>query len=150
VTPWTGESFAGKHRVVLECDGYQRFESVIELDPHRARDFDFELQKAPEKPAADAVVSRAPARPEPKVTVFTLSTLGAGLALFGSALIAQVASGGDSHGISKNAAFLGGAGTGVSVLGGVMLYFDLSPGGAGARTTGVSWTGAGLEHGMSH
>jgi tetratricopeptide (TPR) repeat protein len=148
VTPWTGESFAGKHRIVLESDGYQRFESVIELDPHRASDFNFELLKAREK-LDNAVTSPLPARPEPKVTVFTLSTLGAGLALFGTALIAQVASGGDSHGISKTAAFFGGAGTGVSLLGGVMLYFDLSPSSAGARTTGVSWTGAGLQHGMS-
>jgi tetratricopeptide (TPR) repeat protein len=149
VTPWTGESFAGKHRVVLESAGYQRFESVIELDPHRARDFNFELLKAPEKPPPDAPTSRPPARPQPKVTVFTLSTLGAGLALFGTALIAQVASGGDSHGISKTAAFLGGAGTGVSALGGVMLYFDLSPSSSGAATAGVSWNGSGLEHGMS-
>ncbi|HEY5375969.1 MAG TPA: hypothetical protein VIK01_19955, partial [Polyangiaceae bacterium] len=96
-----------------------------------------------------ARTAQLPARPEPKVTVFTLSTLGTGLALFGTALIAQVASGGDSHGISKSAAFFGGAGTGVSLLGGVMLYFDLSPNGTGAKTTGVTWTGAGLEHGMS-
>src|SRR5450432_1764575 len=64
VTPWTGVCLAGKHRI------------VIELDPHRARDFNFELLKAPEKPLGDAAAARAPARPEPKVTVFTLSTLG--------------------------------------------------------------------------
>jgi tetratricopeptide (TPR) repeat protein len=149
VTPWTGESFAGKHRIVIESDGFQRVESVIELDPHRARDFTFELQKTQEKPLGDASASSLAAHPEPKVSVFTLSTLGTGLALFGTALIAQVASGGDSHGISKTAAFFGGAGTGVSLLGGVMLYFDLSPSNSGARTTGVSWTGAGLQHGMS-
>jgi tetratricopeptide (TPR) repeat protein len=149
VTPWTGESFAGKHRIVLEYDGYQRFESVIEIDPHRARDFNFELQKAARKPSDDAGASQLPARAEPKATVFTLSTLGTGLALFGTALIAQVASGGDSHGISKTAAFFGGAGTGVSILGSVMLYFDLSPGSSGAAKTGVSWSGTGLEHGMS-
>src|SRR6187549_3064370 len=49
VTPWTGESFAGKHRIVLEAADYQRYESVIELDPHRARDFNIELPKAPDK-----------------------------------------------------------------------------------------------------
>ena len=149
VTPWTGESFAGKHRIVLESDGYQRLENVIEVDPHRARDFNFELQKASEKPPADLLRTQPPARAEPKATVFTLSTLGTGLALFGTALIAQVASGGDSHGISKTAAFFGGAGTGVSVLGSVMLYFDLSPRSAAAATTGVSWNGAGLQHGMT-
>jgi tetratricopeptide (TPR) repeat protein len=149
VTPWTGESFAGKHRIVLEYDGYQRFESVIEIDPHRARDFNFELLKAAARPADEARASQVPARPEPKATVFTLSTLGTGLALFGTALIAQVASGGDSHGISKTAAFFGGAGTGVSILGSVMLYFDLSPSSSRAAKTGVSWNGSGLEHGIS-
>jgi hypothetical protein len=122
---------------------------VVELDPHRARDFSFDLVKAPERPLGEAQARQLPVRPEPKVSVFTLSTLGAGLALFGTALIAQVANGGDSHGVSKAAAFFGGAGTGVSLLGGVMLYFDLSPSNAEAKTTGVTWTGAGLEHGMS-
>jgi tetratricopeptide (TPR) repeat protein len=149
VTPWTGESFAGKHRIVIESDGYQPIENVLEVDPHRALDFNFELVKAPDKPLANPGVAAPLPRPEPKVSVFTLSTLGTGLALFGTALIAQVASGGDSHGVSKTAAFFGGAGTGVSLLGGVMLYFDLSPGSSGAAKSGVTWSNSGLEHGMS-
>jgi tetratricopeptide (TPR) repeat protein len=148
VTPWTGESFAGKHRIVIEAMGYQRVENVVEVDPHRARDFSFELVKAPEKPDGDAARAALPARPEAKVSVFTLSTLGTGLALLGTALVAQVASGNDS-GISKTAAFFGGAGSGVSVVGGLMLYFDLSPGSSGAAKSGVEWNTTGLQHGMS-
>ena len=60
VTPWTGESFAGKHRIVLEAAGYQRNESVIELDPHRARDFNIELQKAPDRPDTGCARQKRP------------------------------------------------------------------------------------------
>ena len=147
VTPWTGESFAGKHRYVLEAAGYQRSEGVIELDPHHARDFTFELSKAEEKPVAAAPC--LPPRWEPRLSTFTLVTLASGVGLLGTALIAQVASGGDSSGISRSAAFFAGAGTGVSAVGGLMLYFDLSPSATGGQASGVTLGGAGLEHGMS-
>jgi tetratricopeptide (TPR) repeat protein len=146
ITPWTGESFPGKHRLVLEVAGYKRVENVIEIDPQQARDFDFELAKEPEKsPVALACV---PPRPEPKVSVFTMSTLGAGLALLGTALIAEAASSGSS-GISRTSAFFAGAGTGVSVVGGVLLYFDLSPGSSSAASAPITWSTSGLQHGMS-
>lgn len=147
VTPWTGESFAGKHRYVLEAAGYQRSEGVLEVDLHRARDFTFELTKAAEKPAAAAPC--LPPRVEPKLSTFTLVTLASGVGLLGSALIAQVAAGPDASGISRTAAFFAGAGTGVTVVGGLMLYFDLSPSTTGGQSTGVSFGSAGLEHGMS-
>ncbi len=150
VTPWTGESFAGKHRIVLEAQGYERTESVIELDPHRARDFSFELQKTPEKPVPDARAQQAALlHSEPKLSAFTLATLATGVGLLGTALVAQVASGGDSRGISRTAAFFAGSGAGVSVVGGFMLYFDLSPSRTGGQSSGVTWDSGGLEHGMS-
>ena len=150
VTPWTGETFAGKHRVVLEAASYQRFESVVELDPHRARDFAFDLVKAANVPVCDPLApAKAPPR-EAKVSVFTMSTLGAGLALFGTAVIAQVASSSGSSGISKTSAFFAGTGTGFSLVGGVMLYFDLSPGSASGASSAVHFnTDQGLQHGMS-
>jgi tetratricopeptide (TPR) repeat protein len=147
VTPWTGESFAGKHRYVLEAAGYERSEGVLEIDPHRASDFTFELSKSVERPAPAPPC--LPPRVEPKLSTFTLMTLASGVGLLGTALIAQVASGGDSKGISRSAAFFAGAGTGVSVVGGLMLYFDLSPSATGGQASGVSLGSAGLEHGMS-
>jgi tetratricopeptide (TPR) repeat protein len=147
VTPWTGESFAGKHRYVLEAAGYERREGVLEIDPHRARDFTFELSKAADEPVAAAPC--LPPRVEPKLSTFTLVTLASGVGLLGTALIAQVAGGGDSSGISRTAAFFAGAGTGVSVVGGLMLYFDLSPSATGGQASGVTLGSAGLEHGMS-
>ena len=148
VTPWTGESFAGKHRIVVEALGYQRHEGVIEIDPHRARDFNIELAKAPSKPDASLVAKSAPAAAEPKISPFTLATLATGIGLLGGALIAQVASGSNSTGISRTAAFFAGGGTGVTVVGGLMLYFDLSP--SKAPTGGVTWNNTDLEHGLSH
>ena len=144
ITPWTGESFVGKHRVSVFAAGYQQAEQVIEIELHRARDFTFELsplaKRAPAPRAATA------ARPEPKVTPLTLGTLGTGLALLGTALIAQAASGSDSRGTTRTAAFFAGSGAGVSVLGGVMLYFDLTPRGASSGVSALSWDGPGLEH----
>jgi tetratricopeptide (TPR) repeat protein len=144
VTPWTGESFAGKHRVALEAAQYQTSERIIEIDLHRAQDFTFELSPMP-KPEPPRVVLAA-THAEPKISVLTLGTLAGGLALLGTALIAQAASSGDSHGASRSAAFFAGGGASVSVLGGVMLYFDLNPGSGAHAASGVSWGGAGLEH----
>lgn len=148
VTPWTGESFAGKHRIVVEAVGYQRHEGVIEIDPHRARDFAIELVKEPNKPDAALLAQSSPGVVEAKVSPFTLATLATGIGLLGGALIAQVASGSNSTGISRTAAFFAGGGSGVTVVGGLMLYFDLSP--SKAPKGGVTWNNADLEHGMSH
>jgi len=147
VTPWTGESFAGKHRIVLEAAGYRRSESVVEIDPHRARDFNIELSKEPEKPNAALLANQAPMQVEPKVSTFTLITLATGISLLGTALVAQVANNNNSTGISRTAAFFAGGGAGVTVVGGFMLYFDLSP--SKGAPSGVTWNSGGLEHGMS-
>ena len=148
VTPWTGESFAGKHRIVIELAGYQRNESVIELELHRARDFSFELGKIAETPTV-VPSARLPARAEPALSTFSLVTLATGVGLLGSALVAQVSSNSESAGISRTASFFAGAGAGVTVVGGFMLYFDLSPSAPGTHTTGITLNAGGLEHGMS-
>ena len=143
LTPWTGESFAGKHRIVVEVAGYRQNERVIEVDLHRARDFELELTPLP-KPAPPRPPA-PPSRPEPKLHVLTLATLTSGLCLLGTALIAQAASGSDSRGATRTAAFFAGSGAGVSVLGGLMLYFDLNPT-KGSSSGSVSWDTAGLSH----
>ena len=143
VTPWTGESFAGKHRISLAAPQFRALETVIEIELHRARDFAFELEPVP-KPAPIVV---APPKAEPKISALTLGTFGTGLALLGTALVAQAASGSDSHGATRTAAFFAGSGAGVSLLGGVMLYFDLNPtAGAKSGITGLDFDGPGLEH----
>lgn len=147
ITPWTGETFAGKHRIVLEASGYQTNLRVVEVDLHHARDFSVELQAEP-KPLAAPTPSAVAAAPEPRVSTLTLVTLGTGLALLGTALVAQVAGGGDSTGMSRTSAFFAGTGSGVSAMGGVLLYFDLNPSPPGAAKSGIVW-GSGLEHGSA-
>ena len=142
VTPWTGESFAGKHRVVLEALGYQPSERVIELDLHRASDFGFELSRV------RRLRLRSRERPHAQSRRSACSRWARSRAawrLLGTALVAQAASG-DSKGVTRTAAFFAGSGAGVSVLGGVMLYFDFNP---SPHSSGVTWGGAGLEHGSS-
>lgn len=143
VTPWTGESFAGTHRVVLEATGYHASERVIEVDLHRAEDFSFEL-RALARPQPERVNAALP-RAEPKVSTLTFGTLSAGLALLGTALVAQAVSSSDSRGATRTTAFFAGGGAGLSVLGGVMLYFDLNPS-RGSTMSALSWDGPGLEH----
>jgi tetratricopeptide (TPR) repeat protein len=143
ITPWTGETFAGKHRVVLETSGYRSSEGVIEIELHRAQDFPFELSALPKAPTLPAASKPAP--PAPKASGLTLGTLASGLALLGTALIAQAVSTGDSRGATRTTAFFAGSGAGVSVLGGVMLYFDLAPA-HGSSVSALSFDGPGLEH----
>ncbi len=125
ITPFTTETYPGKHRLVISLDGHARQEQVIEVDAHAARDIAIAL--LPE-PKASSTAPPPPAREhprEPGVRLPTLITLGAGLTLLGAALIAEAAS--QEVGLSRTTAFFAGSGLGVSSVGGVMLYFDFSP-----------------------
>jgi hypothetical protein len=59
------------------------------------------------------------------VGVPTLVTLGSGVLLLTGAVIAQALS--SDSGLSSSSAFFAGGGLGLSSVGGVMLYFDLTP-----------------------
>ena len=124
ITPWTSETYPGKHRLALTLDGHAGQDQVIEVDAYEARDVQLVLLPLPKPKVAPApliVIKQKPLG----VSVETLITLGAGLALLGTAIAAEAAS--DQPGISRTTAFLAGGGLGVSGVGGVMLYFDLVP-----------------------
>ncbi|HEY2406233.1 MAG TPA: PEGA domain-containing protein [Polyangiaceae bacterium] len=125
VTPFTCETFAGKHRLELALGGYQATERVIDLDLSRAEDFNVSLEPEPAKQLAPTPPQLPPA--EPKIGALTLTSIGSGVALLAASVIAQAAGGTDSSGVSRTAAFFAGGGAGLSALGGVMLYFDLTP-----------------------
>ena len=129
LTPWTGETWPGRHRVVVQKPGFSARELVLELDPLKAQDVTLELARAP--------ISAPPAPPptakhgEPwpmtrKMSVLTWATLATGTAALGTAIAVEVASGSKSSGISPASAFFAGIGTAATAAGGVMLYFDLS------------------------
>jgi hypothetical protein len=123
IAPWTGETYPGKHRLMLTLDGHAAQQEIIELDAYAARDFTLALTPHPPAPAP---TTRAVVPPKPAgVSIGSLVTLGASAALLGTALVAQAVS--KESGISSPAAFFAGSGLGVASVGGVMLYFDLSP-----------------------
>jgi tetratricopeptide (TPR) repeat protein len=125
ITPWTSETYPGKHRLALTLEGHTAQEQVIEVDAYEARDVSLVLVPVPK-----VVVTPVPIvvfkQRQPGVSLETLITLGTGLVLLGSAIAAEAAS--DQPGMSRTTAFLAGGGLGVSGVGGVMLYFDLAPG----------------------
>ena len=125
ITPWTGETYPGKHRLGLSLERYVGQEQVIEVDAYAAHDVSLLLLPEPPAPAA-APPPPAVLKPrQPGVSVASLVTLGTGVLLLGSALVAEAA--GSQPGMSRTTAFFAGSGLGVTGVGGVMLYFDLSP-----------------------
>lgn len=126
VTPWTGETWPGRHRLSLTLPGYTPTEDLIEIDGHRAAHTEIEL--APVR--ARAQPTPAPAAPEhepPRVSALTWAALGTGTAALGGALALEMAQG-ENHGISRTGAFFTGLGAAASTLGGVLLYLDLNAG----------------------
>lgn len=124
VTPWTGETYPGKHRLALLLEGYAGQERIADVEAYAAHDISFVLLPLPApKPAAPP--PPPPTKKSPHVALNTIVALGAGLVLLSSAVVAQATSG--ESGLSRSSAFLAGGGLGVSAVGGVMLYFDLSP-----------------------
>ena len=127
VTPWTGETYPGKHRLALELDQHASQAQVIELLAHTSHDISLVLVPEPVKQAS-VPVPALPSKPkQPGISLETLLTVGTGLALLGGALISEVVT--EEPGMSNATAFLAGGGLGVAAVGSVMLYFDLTPGG---------------------
>jgi tetratricopeptide (TPR) repeat protein len=125
ITPWNGETYAGKHRLALALARHVPSEQVVELDAHTARDVSLVLLPAAESAPAPTVIVREMPEKRPGVSLPTLLTLGSGLLLLGGAVVAEAVS--SDAGMSRTSAFFAGSGMGVSSVGGVMLYFDLAP-----------------------
>jgi tetratricopeptide (TPR) repeat protein len=123
LTPWTGETWPGKHRLTLTHPGYIEGQQIVELSPLRAVDVQLELK--PEPSARPPTSAGAEQRSEQGhgIALLTVATLAAGAVLLGSALGVQLT---HDSGTSSTAAFLGGAGVGATAVGGVLLYFDVS------------------------
>lgn len=124
VTPWTGETYPGKHRLALLLDGHAGQERIVEVEAYAAHDVAFVLLPLP-APKPLAPPPPLPIKKAPHVALETIVALGAGLVLLSGAVVAQATS--SESGLSRPGAFLAGGGLGVSAVGGVMLYFDLSP-----------------------
>lgn len=134
ITPWTGDIYAGKHRLALTLEKHVAHEQIIELDAHAARDISLVLLATPEPKTSVLIAPRAAAAAkQPGVSLETLLALGTGLTLLGGAIAAEAVS--QETGLAPTAAFLAGSGLGVSGVGGVLLYFDLAPRSSAAGVT---------------
>lgn len=135
LTPWTGESWPGTHRVELRRADYVTKETLVELDAHRAADLVVELVRAEAKPtqrpsdtSSEPLVGR--------VRVVTWAALATATTALGTAVVIEVADSKENRGLSPASAFFAGLGTAAAGVGGFLLYVDLS--GPGANESGVS------------
>ena len=124
VTPWTGETWPGDHRLTVLHDGNKELTTVITVYAVRAQDFLFTLERAPatasEKERALASARNAPSH----VSTLTWLVLGTGTAALGTTLLVEMAQK-NSTGLTRTGAFFGGIGITASLLGGVLLHLDL-------------------------
>lgn len=123
ITPWTGETWPGRHRIRLELDGYLTTSDIIKLDAHRSSEAEVSLTRSIDPQTAALARSQGDTRAE--IRPLTWVALGTGVLALGTALAIEMASS-DQTGLSGGAAFFTGAGVAGSALGGVMLYFDLN------------------------
>lgn len=123
VTPWTGETWPGKHRVTIELEGRKPAQTLIDVLPHRADDFRFTLEALPRETVAPRSAPRSTPSSASAPSALTWVVLGAGTAALGTALFVEMANQ-NAGGISRTAAFFGGAGLSACAVGGVLLYVD--------------------------
>jgi tetratricopeptide (TPR) repeat protein len=153
VTPWTGEIFPGKHRARLRREGYDDKTEEFELSAHRSLDVSVELSKAEAKTVAPGPTPNTTAGTEPRadpgegksIGIATWATLGVGVAALGGALVFEILRGqseddvkNEETQVARHEAFdtmesrqttsrvLAGVGGAALIVGGVLLYLDLS------------------------
>jgi tetratricopeptide (TPR) repeat protein len=140
LTPWTGETWPGRHRVVVRKDGYTDRELTVELETLKSAEVNAELTRVPlAAPAPAAPVSKDKPWPLTKrMSVLTWTTLATGTAALGTAIAVEVSSGAKGSRITPATGFFAGIGTAAALVGGVMLYFDLSDKAGDERSATVS------------
>jgi hypothetical protein len=132
LSPWTGESWPGRHRVELKREGYVTAEQVVELDAHRAAELELTLEPAAKRPASPPVATATPAT-VPGVRVVTWAALAVATTTLGTAVVIEVADDREARGIAPASAFFAGIGAAAAATGGVLLYFDLAASSPGER-----------------
>jgi tetratricopeptide (TPR) repeat protein len=149
LTPWTGETWPGRHRVTLEKSGYVEREVVMELDPLKAEEVNLELTRAPLAAPPPVAAPENHDKPWPltrRMGVLTWASLATGTAALGTAIAIQATAAKDAR-ITPAAGFFAGFGAAAAAVGGVMLYFDLSDKSGEERSASVS---AGPERLVAH
>lgn len=123
ITPWTGETWPGEHRLTVALDGHKALTTLVTVDALRAQDFSFDLEPTDPSSSAKHGASDAASKPSTQVSTLTWIVLGTGTAALGATLVAEMAAK-NTSGLTRTGAFFGGVGITASVLGGLLLYFD--------------------------
>ncbi len=124
ITPWTGETWPGEHRLAVTLDRHQALTTFVTVDTLRAQDFSFNLEPSGPYDTAKLSSSIAASKSSGHVSTLTWIVLGTGTAAFGATLVAEMAAK-NTSGLTRMGAFFGGIGIASSVFGGVLLYLDL-------------------------
>jgi tetratricopeptide (TPR) repeat protein len=124
LTPWTGLTWPGKHRLELRRADYQSDAFVTEVVAHRSSEVKVVLHANTAQ--ATKELKSGQARPKSRTdrhSVLTWAALATGGAALGTAVAIEAASDSSSSSIRPGTAFFAGLGTAASIVGGVLLYF---------------------------
>ncbi len=124
LTPWTGDTWPGEHRLAVTLDGHKALTTQITVDPLRAEDHSFELEPIDPSSTARDAASAAASKSSAQVSTLTWLVLGTATTAFAATLVAEMAAK-NTRGLTRTGAFFGGVGIATSAVGGVLLYLDL-------------------------
>ena len=124
ITPWTGETWPGEHRLTVTLHGHKALTTLVTVDALRTQDFSFDLEPTGPSGTVKPGASAAAFRSSTQVSTLTWIVLGTATAALGGTLVAEMAAK-NTSGLTRTGAFFGGVGITASVLGGVLLYLDL-------------------------
>lgn len=126
LTPWTGESWPGKHVVTLRRAHYAAHETTIELERLRSTELNVTLERARPPAPPPVVDERVRWEKTHHTSALTWICFGTAAAALGTAVTIEATAGDKSPKLEPSTAFFAGLGAATAALGGVLLYFDLS------------------------
>jgi hypothetical protein len=124
VTPFTGDTWPGDHRLTLTLDGHKELTNIITVKATQAQDFLFTLERSPAPSTEQQGATKAKSKERAHVSAVTWLVLGTGTAALGTTLIVEMAQK-NTTGLTRTGAFFGGVGLTASLLGGLLLHLDL-------------------------
>ena len=134
LTPWTGLTWPGKHKLELRRPDYETDAFVTEVEAHRSSEVKVVLHasEATNAAKAKAKLARPPTSRFDRLTVLTWTALATGGAALGTAVAIEAASDAPDSSIRPSTAFFAGVGVAASITGGILLYYKTN------ESTGVS------------
>lgn len=126
LTPWTGETWPGKHVVTLRRAHYAAHETTIELERLRSTELNVTLERARPPAPPPVVDERVRWAKTHHTSALTWICFGTAAAALGTAITIEATTGDKDPKLEPTTTFFAGLGAATAVLGGVLLYFDLS------------------------